>query len=531
MAETIDSKDFSRMIAGAHKAFLRDHQYINRLNVFPAPDGDTGTNMMLTMAAVDRAVQEAPDNSGIGALAKRAADSAIMGARGNSGVILSQILRGIARGLAGKDQAGSATLGKSFQYGVLYAYRAVSRPVEGTILSVARGIAAGTRQAVRDNSAVSDILRTAIAAGREAVLRTPDQLPVLKAAGVVDAGGQGLLTFLTGCLEGLEGVSGSPESDWDQNLIVTALPGQAVDLAHPYCTEVLVRECTVSRDEAERLLLPLGESLVLAAGDGMLKVHLHTAHPGAVLETALTWGTLSGIKIDNMAEQHRSVQPMAGMKRELAVIAVAAGRGFAAMMTRLGATIIIDGGATMNPSVEEFVAAVHQSHASGYIILPNNQNIVLAAQQAARLLGGRAAVAQTVNMPQSLAALMAFDGNATLEENLCAMNRSSKLVKTAAITVAARDSQLGDEAVPAGQYIGLIDGKTSVHHDDLAEAVALMAANLIDEETELVSLYYGENLTAGEAEVLAEMLRLRYHKNVEVYEGGQPMYQVIISCE
>ena len=531
MAETIDSKDFSRMIAGAHKAFLRDHQYINSLNVFPAPDGDTGTNMMLTMAAVDRAVQEAPDNSGIGALAKRAADSAIMGARGNSGVILSQILRGIARGLAGKDQAGSAALGKSFQYGVLYAYRAVSRPVEGTILSVARGIAAGTRQAVRDNSAVSDILRTAIAAGREAVLRTPDQLPVLKAAGVVDAGGQGLLTFLTGCLEGLEGVSGSPESDWDQNLIVTALPGQDVDLAHPYCTEVLVRECTVSRDEAERLLLPLGESLVLAAGEGMLKIHLHTAHPGAVLETALTWGTLSGIKIDNMAEQHRPILPIAAMKQELAIIAVAAGPGFAAMMEKLGAAIIIDGGETMNPSVEEFVTAVHQGQAGRYIILPNNQNIVLAAQQAARLLGGRAAVAQSINMPQGLAALVAFDGNATLEDNLLAMNRSSKMVKAAAVTVAVRDSHLGQELVSAGEYIGLIDGKTVVHHRDLAEAVRLATSRLIDEESELVSLYYGDNLTAGEAATLAEILRLRYDKDVEVYEGGQPLYHVIISCE
>ena len=531
MGETISSRDFSRMIAGAHKAFLRDHQYINRLNVFPAPDGDTGTNMMLTMAAVDRAVQEAPDNSGIGALAKRASDSAIMGARGNSGVILSQILRGIARGLAGKDQASSVALGKSFQYGVLYAYRAVSRPVEGTILSVARGIAAGTRQAVRQNRALSDILRTAIVAGREAVLRTPDQLPVLKAAGVVDAGGQGLLTFLTGCLEGLEGVSGSPESDWDQNLILTALPAHEVDLAHPYCTEVLVRECAVSREEAERLLLPLGESLVLAEGDGMLKVHLHTAHPGAVLETALTWGPLSGIKIDNMAEQHRQTLPIAEMKREMAVIAVAEGRGFASIMKKMGAANVINGGATMNPPVEEFVAAIHQGHASRYIILPNNQNIIMPAQQAARLLGGRAAVAQTVNMPQGLAALMAFDENATLEENLLAMNCRSKMVKVAAITVAARDSELGDESVPAGEYIGLIDGKTVVHHRELAEAVALATASLVNEETELMCLYYGEILTEDEAEILAEMLRLRYNKDIEVYEGGQQLYHIIISCE
>lgn len=531
MLETIDGKDFARMITGAQQAFLREHQMINSLNVFPVPDGDTGTNMLLTISAVARSVAEAPD-SGIGALAKRAADSAIMGARGNSGVILSQIFRGIARGLAGKQEATSSAVGKAFQYGVLYAYRAVSRPVEGTILSVAKGIAKGARRAVRETVPFADILQEAIAAGKEALQRTPDQLPVLKQAGVVDAGGQGLITFLSGCLEGMEGVSAGPDASWDQTLQLTVPAVEEFDIVHPYCTEFVVKNSAVTREEAHTLLEAQGDSLVLAASSDVLKVHIHTAHPGAVLETALTWGTLHGIKIDNMADQHRqnTIAPSAA-KYPIAVIAVASGEGFADMMKKLGAQMVIGGGQTMNPPVEDFIAAVHQGQAEKYIVLPNNKNIILAANQAGKLLRDRVTVVPTVNLPQGLAALMAFDSAKTIEENVARMTERSQAVQSAAITVAVRDSVAHGETVPAGQYIGVADNTVLVHDPDLAATLSKLVRQLITPATEIISLYFGEDLTADGVEKLAALLRQEFGVEVEVYEGGQGVYPLIISFD
>lgn len=531
MLETIDGKDFARMITGAQQAFLREHQMINSLNVFPVPDGDTGTNMLLTISAVARAVAEAPD-SGIGALAKRAADSAIMGARGNSGVILSQIFRGIARGLAGKQEATSSAVGKAFQYGVLYAYRAVSRPVEGTILSVAKGIAKGAHRAVRETVPFADILQEAITAGREALRRTPEQLPILKQAGVVDAGGQGLITFLSGCLEGLEGVNFGPEAGWDQTLQLSLPAVEEFDIVHPYCTEFVVKHSAVTGAEARALLEPQGDSLVLAESSDVLKVHIHTAHPGAVLETALTWGTLHGIKIDNMADQHRqtTAAPPAA-QYPIAVIAVASGTGFSDMMKKLGAQLVIGGGQTMNPPVEDFIAAVHQGQAEKYIVLPNNKNIILAANQAGKLLGDRVSVVPTVTMPQGLAALMAFDPAKSLADNIVRMTERSQAVQSAAITVAVRDSMAHGEAVPAGQYIGVVDSAVLVHDADLAVALSKLAKEMITPATEVVSLYFGDDLTAEAAEELAELLRQQFGVDVEVYEGGQGVYPLIISFD
>jgi len=531
MLEMVTGKDYRRMIAGAYKAFMRDHQYINSLNVFPVPDGDTGTNMLLTLGAVARSVAEAPEE-GIGPLAKRAADSAIMGARGNSGVILSQIFRGIARGLAGKEQATSSEVGKAFQYGVLYAYRAVSRPVEGTILSVAKGIAKGARRTVRETLPFSDILKEAVAAGQEALRKTPDQLPILKQAGVVDAGGQGLIVFLSGCLEGLEGVGSGPEADWDRTLTLT-MPGvEEFDIAHPYCTEFIVKNCALVRDEARRLLLPQGDSLVLAEGEGVLKVHIHSAHPGAVLEMALTWGTLHDIKIDNMADQHRQVIIPSRAKQAVAVITVADGDGFATIMKKMGAQIVIPGGQTMNPPVEDFMSAVHQGQAERYIILPNNKNIILAASQAKKLLGDRVEVVPTVNIPQGLAALLAFDPNKAITENIEAMTARISGIKAAGVTVAVRDSMVEGQLVPAGRFIGVVDSKVLAEGIDLKTALLKLAEKLFIAKAEVISLYYGNDLTAGEAGDLASLLRQQYQTiEVELYAGGQSLYPVIISIE
>jgi len=539
--DVIDGKDFRRMISGAYSEFMREHEYINSMNVFPVPDGDTGTNMLLTLGAVAKAVGEAPDE-GIGSLARRGADSAIMGARGNSGVILSQLLRGIARGLSGKDTATSAEVGKAFQYGVLYAYRAVARPVEGTILTVAKGIAKGTQRAVREHAVFADILKAAIAAGQEELRKTPELLPALKAAGVVDAGGQGLIVFLTGCLEGLEGRFSGPEADFGRTLTVTGID-QDISISHPYCTEFIVKKFAASLKEVKRQLERMGESLVLALGENILKVHIHTAHPGAVLESAIAWGTLHDIKIDNMADQHRTTMeletvrtklPIAAeqSKAALAIISVAAGDGLVDIMQQLGASIIIAGGQTMNPPVEEFITAVHNGPAEQYIILPNNKNIVLAAAQAKKLLGEKVEVVPTTNVPQGLAAILAFEPDSPLAANLARMTEAQTTVRAGSITTAVRDSSVNGQLVPEGSYIGIIDGSVAVWAEELAQVVSKLVKQLATSDSSMVSLYYGAELTGEEAEEIAERLAREVAElEVEVYFGGQPLYPFIVSVE
>lgn len=529
IGEMVTGNDFKRMIASAYQNFVREHEVINNLNVFPVPDGDTGTNMMLTLGAVNRALVEAKD-SGIDSLSKRAADSAIMGARGNSGVILSQIFRGIARGLAGKHQATSAELGKAFQYGILYAYRAVSRPVEGTILTVAKSIAKGARHAVRADLPFADILKQAIQAGYVGLEKTPDQLPALKEAGVVDAGGKGLIVFLSGCLEGLGGGYSGPEGHIDEELKVFNFT-EVINIAHPYCTEFIVKNCRVEPKEAKVYLLTMGDSLVLGEGDQLLKVHIHTAHPGAVLERAVTWGSLHDIKIDNMADQHRNQLPMKA-EQKLAVIAVSAGDGLTEIMKKLGASFIIAGGQTMNPPVEDFVEAVHHGNAEKYIILPNNKNIVLSAMQAKKLLGDKVEIVATVNFSQGLAALMAYNVDDDITINVERMAKNVSQVISGSITVAVRDSIVNGCPVTAGAYIAVAKKDIVAQSTELAVTLEGLVETLITADTEVVSLYYGSEMTAIQAEEYVETLKEKFSEcEFELYYGGQPLYPFLVSVE
>lgn len=533
-AEWLTGNDFRRMILGAYQTFVREHEHINNLNIFPVPDGDTGTNMLLTLKAVTQAVTDAPA-SGIGPLSKRAADSAIMGARGNSGVILSQIFRGIARGLAGKEQATSSEVGKAFQYGVLYAYRAVSKPVEGTILTVAKGIAKGAHRAVRDGCDFLDVLAEAIKAGEIELKKTPELLPVLKAAGVVDAGGKGLIVFLAGCLEGLTGQVSGPEANFDSNLQVTSLEQSEVDITHPYCTEFLVKHCTLNAAEARKQLIAMGDSLVVAEGSDVMKVHIHTSRPGVVLESAMSWGTLHDIKIDNMADQHQQRHTFLDVvpgHSGIAVISVAAGPGLADIMRQMGAATVIMGGQTMNPPVEDFIDAVHRGNGEKYIILPNNKNILLAVAQAKKLLGDRVEIVPTANVPQGLAALMAFDAALSIQENVERMTARSKEIKAAAVTKAVRDSIVEGRMVTAGKYIGVIDSQVIVDADQIGEALLAMIQHLLSENDEVVSLYYGAGLAEEEAKMLADALAVQLPGvEIELYPGRQPHYDFIISIE
>lgn len=521
--------DFRRMITGAYSAFLREHDYINRLNVFPVPDGDTGTNMLLTIRAVNRALAET-NAEGIGQLSRRAADSAILGARGNSGVIMAQLLRGVARGLTGKETATSSEVGKAFQYGILYAYRAVARPVEGTILTVAKGIAKGARRAVRENRAFADILTEAIQAGNAELARTPELLPVLKAAGVVDAGGKGLIVLLAGCLEGLMGYYNGPEANFERALV---FPGnEEHKLTHPYCVEFVIRDPSVDTSIIRRHLELLGESLVLADTAQVMKVHIHTAHPGEILEAALVWGTLHDIKIDNMADQHRWLASNAEKKNKLAVISVSPGAGLGEIMRQLGAEIIISGGQTMNPPVEEFVDAVHRGQAERYIILPNNSNIILAAVQAKKLVGDKVTVLATRNVSQGLAALVAFNPTDDIAENASRMMERCEKVRAAGITIAVRDSTSSGRHIAAGQYIGVVDNKVIVAGSELASVLSDLVKALVTAQSTLITLYYGVDLSVDQAETLAAGTAAQCpNLQVEVYSGGQSHYHFLISVE
>jgi DAK2 domain fusion protein YloV len=532
--EWLTGKDFRRMIIGSYQAFIREHEAINNLNVFPVPDGDTGTNMLLTLRAVAQAVKDAPDN-GIGFLSKRAADSAIMGARGNSGVILSQIFRGIARGLTGKEQATSSEVSKAFQYGVLYAYRAVSKPVEGTILTVAKGIAKGAHRAVRDGLGFIDVLSKAIEAGEIELKKTPELLPILKSAGVVDAGGRGLLVFLSGCLEGLGGAYTSPEADFDNSLEAMPLEQMKVDLTHPYCTEFLVKHCSILAEEVRRNLISMGDSLVVAEGADVMKVHIHTSRPGVVLESAMSWGSLHDIKIDNMADQHQQRHNFSDVlpgNSEIVIISVAAGQGLADIMKQMGAGTVIMGGQTMNPPVEDFIDAVHRGNGGKYILLPNNKNILMAAAQAKKLLGDRVEIVPTINIPQGLAALLAFDASLPILENVERMIARSSEVKAAAITKAVRNSVVESHTVAAGKFIGVVDSRVVVDADDISTVLLAITELLLDAENEVVSLYYGAGLTEQEAEIFADTLAAQIPGvEVELYLGSQPHYYFIISIE
>ena len=372
----ISGEQIKNMLLGAYKSFEKNYQYINDLNVFPVPDGDTGTNMMHTMAAVAREISQL-QNVTVSEVGTMAARSAIMGARGNSGVILSQLLRGLGKGLAGKKRATSNEVGKAFQFGILYAYRAVSKPVEGTILTVARAIAKGAYHAVRQGEDFEDVLCEALESGKKELARTPELLPALKAAGVVDAGGQGLIVFLEGCLAGFRGEDAGelhlpPSKPSFANFIE-----MEVDLENPYCTEFIVKEAEVKEDVVRSTLQPLGNSLIVAVVGDIVKVHIHTKAPGLVLQHGLSWGSLHDIKIDNMAEQHQHrVVGAQTEKHGLAVLSVAAGNGIASIMHQLGAAEIISGGQSMNPPVEAFIKVIEKGSAEQYIILPNNKNII-----------------------------------------------------------------------------------------------------------------------------------------------------------
>nr|WP_096467688.1 DAK2 domain-containing protein [Aneurinibacillus soli] len=555
--------------AGA--ARLAQHaQQVDALNVFPVPDGDTGTNMNLTftsgVAELEKSAEQTAEK-----VASVFSRGLLMGARGNSGVILSQLFRGIAKGLTGLVEADARQVADAFQQGVDMAYKAVMKPVEGTILTVAREAAAAARKAARGT--VEEVVEALVAAGQRALDNTPNQLPVLKEVGVVDSGGQGLVYIYEGFLQALnEGIT-FEKRDVDNK--PQAPSGAAIfgetheemhhvinpaDIVYGYCTEFMVhlREMDGFRMEAFRdRISQYGDSLLVVADDDLIKVHIHAEEPGDVLSFAHKYGPLDRIKIENMRLQHEAVLRRQEVKQVTAssvfpdvvppldfvvepevarerygIIAVASGAGIAEIFRSLGVGTIIEGGQTMNPSTEQFVQAIEASGASNVIILPNNKNIVMAAKQAAELVDIPVAVIPAVSVPQGMSAMLAFAPEAELAHNEAGMIEAVSLVKTGLVTYAVRDTKLDEIDIKEGDFIGIQDGEIVVAGVDMYEVATNLVTHMVEGDDELITVLYGSDPTEAKLDAWEKHIRETYSSyEVEMHEGGQPLYAFIIAVE
>ncbi|MGM0688278.1 MAG: DAK2 domain-containing protein [Bacillota bacterium] len=550
---SLHASDFKKMILGANYFFDREKETINSLNVFPVPDGDTGTNMSMTLkAAVEGSM--AYEGQSIGELSEIVASKALMGARGNSGVILSQILRGIAHGLRKKEYITPGELSKAFQYGVVYAYRAVSRPVEGTILTVAREMARGIRSAVRKGENLYDSMEEAIRSGKKALDKTTDMLPVLKEAGVVDAGGLGLLVFFEGCLYALKRSLNEiiPHKNLEQSAVAAGGIGTMANLTepfnldYPYCTEMIIKSNQGIFTGLEAKLSSLGDSLLVVTDNHIAKIHIHAASPDLVIKTALEYGTLHDIKIENMLDQHNEAfqtsvplekavllpGPEKQEKGEAGIISVSFGEGFREIFLSLGADEIVFGGQTMNPNVEDLLNAVENLPQQSAIILPNNKNIILVAEQVENLTVKKVAVLKSKTLPEGLAALLAYNPTERVDENVSAMDQAIKKVKTGLITYATRDTIIKSIKVKQGQFLGLSGDKILTANQKLNQAALSLAKEIVADNNDIITIFYGQNVSQKNAFTLAAIIEKEYPKlEVELQYGGQPIYYYIFSVE
>ncbi len=552
--ETLHVKDFKRMIQGATFFFEREVDRINSLNVFPVPDGDTGTNMIMTLKAAAEG-SNSYNGQSVGELSEVIASKALMGARGNSGVILSQILRGIARGLRRKEHISPVELSKAFQYGVVYAYKAVSKPVEGTILTVAREMARGIYYAVRKGDNLFESMEQAIKSGKKALDKTTDMLPALKEAGVVDAGGLGLLVFVEGCLFTLKRSlaemlpyknAALPEST-ASTLIRDIDSAEKLNLENPYCTEMIIKRKAKTLDGLKGKLSGYGSSLLVATDKNIAKIHIHTATPGLVLQTALEYGSLHDIKIENMHDQHQQTAAPSSFPVESAVIlpgpdrqevgetgiiSVSFGEGFREIFLSLGTDEIVFGGQTMNPNVKDLLSAVENLPQDSAIILPNNKNIILVAEQVKDLSDKHVEVLETKTLPEGLAALLAYNPQHTLIDNVKAMKENLKPVTTGLVTYATRDAIIKGEEIKHGQYLGLANDEVITIEKKLEDAALNLAKNILAKKKDIITIFYGHDINRKDASVLAEAIKEDYPElEIELQYGGQPLYYYIFSVE
>lgn len=552
----ISAGQFQEMVQAGAARLQVNAEFVNSLNVFPVPDGDTGTNMNLSMTSGAKAVADATSEK-VGDLATTLSKGLLMGARGNSGVILSQLFRGFAKAIPTVETLTAPELAQAFTHGVETAYKAVMKPVEGTILTVAR-IAAeyGEKKAQTSDDCV-EVMKAVVHGAKRALAKTPDLLPVLKEVGVVDSGGQGLLFIYEGFLNALTGEYQANEvyepTPAAMDEMVNAehhrsVQGQMAteDIKFGYCTEIMVKigegptvDSTFDYETFRNYLNELGDSLLVVNDDEIIKVHVHTEHPGEVMNYGQKFGSLIKIKVDNMRVQHETIlehdQPSAAVKRPrtpYAIIAIAAGDGLNKLFTSLGASYVISGGQTMNPSTEDIVTAINEVNADQVIVLPNNKNIFMAAQQAAEVSDIPVAVVETRTISQGMTAMLAFNEQATLAENQQAMTEILSSVVSGSVTHAIRNTAIDGIEITEGDFLGMVDGKIVVSVPDCFSASMDTLQNMISDETEIVTIIIGEEGKAKEAAKIEAALTEIYPEiEVEIHQGDQPVYPYLFSAE
>jgi len=530
------------MFAAATSWLERNAEAINSINVFPVPDGDTGTNMYLTMrATMDEAYESGSDAAGV--VAKAMAKGALMGARGNSGVILSQALRGLANSLSDKDRFDGVDFAAALDEAAVSARRAVSQPVEGTILTVMHEVAAAaSRRSRKLGSSLKSVLACAVDAAKDAVAKTPTLLPVLREAGVVDAGGQGLYVILEGALRYLRGDLASlaplaihdPERTW---LKATVALHEGGETGYGYCSEFLVEGERLDAKATLDRMVELGDSVLVVGDESLLRVHLHTSNPGAAISYGTSLGKVSDVKIDNIQAQAQQfvVRGRAGYEPDLfsvGTVVVASGRGLEEVFRSLGATAIVSGGPTTNPSIQQVLAAIDSCPQNDIILLPNNKNVVLAAEQAAHHSKKNVKVVNTVSIPQGMAALLALNLEKGLDANAVIMEEARQQVRTLEVTRAIRSTKIDGLRIQEGQAIALLDGKLTVAEATAAGAVHVSLKRLVTPQTTLVTIYYGGDASTEDAQALADEVAAEYPSlDIEIVYGGQPHYSYIVSLE
>ena len=543
MRQTIDGAAFRRMIISAAAAIEINKQHINELNVFPVPDGDTGTNMSMTLNNAVTDLKRAEDPT-LTQAADITASALLRGARGNSGVILSLLFRGIAKSLKGAEEATGVLFAEAMQTGVENAYKAVMKPAEGTILTVARLAAAGAEEAVRENDYVEFAIEAAIDEGKVALENTVNQNPVLKKAGVVDAGGVGWITILNAMLSSLRGEDVVAPENGEQ----TATKDEAnfsdfdtEDITFGYCTEFIVSRDNEGDPEKLRAWLDtMGDSLVLVDDDEIIKVHVHTNHPGEVIEKALTYGGLVTVKIENMRLQHtekvlseaeKNTQ-VAKPEKKYGMVAVCAGDGLTSVFKDLGADQVIKGGQTMNPSTQDIAQAINRTPAETVFVFPNNKNIILAAEQAQPLTEKEVVVVRSRTIPQGISAMLAFDPDASVEENLMTMREARHNVSTMQVTYAARNSDFDGYAIHEGDYLALYGSALFGTSRDVNSLLKELAEKVASEGKEIVTIFYGADIDEKTAEKTLKIFEKACpDAEISLINGGQPVYYYLISAE
>ncbi|MBO5469791.1 MAG: DAK2 domain-containing protein [Lachnospiraceae bacterium] len=576
---SVDAKSLQYGFLAGAKRIEEKKEYINELNVFPVPDGDTGTNMTLTITSAAKEVA-AITNPTFANVTKAMSTGSLRGARGNSGVILSQLIRGFCKELEGKQEVTMEDVAAAFNRAVATAYKAVMKPKEGTILTVAKGLADKASELSTSRKNMLEFATDVLEYGREVLNQTPEMLPVLKEAGVVDSGGEGLMTILEGAFDALTGkvtydfsngfaagaTEGKPAPD-ASGLRTTNTAGidrKEIDTSHikyGYCTEfIIMLENEYNKqieEEFKSYLESIGDSLVVVSDDEIVKVHVHTNHPGLAFERALTYGSLTSMKVDNMREEHRekvimeaekvaaeqakereaakqaTTETKTEQRKEYGFISVSVGEGMNDIFKDLGVDYLIEGGQTMNPSTEDMLNAIDHVNADTIYILPNNKNIILAANQAQSLTEDKKiVVVPSKTAPQGVAALIAFDANADAESNLESMTEDMGNVKTGQVTYAVRDTSIDGKTIKAGDIMGIDDDGIQAVSEDLMTATKELLEQMVDEDSELISIYYGAEVSEEDAKAFADYVEATYEDcDVEFNYGGQPIYYYVLSVE